>query len=46
MKKRPVWRKKPAGVGTPADVVIPPPTMLCITRKVSGFANKKKTRVL
>jgi len=47
-KKPKAWIKKPAGVGTPALVIIGmvDPRSPWTIRKVSGFAKMKKTSVL
>ena len=46
-KKPKAWRKNPAGVGTPAGVIIGMtlPRRPWTIRKVSGLANMKNTRV-
>jgi hypothetical protein len=46
-KNRPDARKNPAGVGDPSFATVKnPPKSPCRSLKVSGFAIKKKTRVV
>lgn len=47
MKNRTEWNKSPLGVGhPPTDVTKRDPKIICVNLYVSGFASRKKTRVL
>lgn len=48
MKNRKVCKKNPFTVGQPPDeaIVINEPKICCINLNVSGFATRKKTKVL
>jgi hypothetical protein len=46
-KKTAVWKKNPIDVEQPVvdAIVKSPPSIRCVSLKVSGFATRKKTRV-